>query len=236
MNRDRVFRDPLNQIVDFTFDDRVADVFEDMIRRSVPGYEVVVPMSGLIAARCAKPDQRCYDLGCSLGATALAIRRQLTAPDVTVVAVDNSEAMLARARTLINEPIEWRLGDIRDTDLTNASAVVMNWTLQFLDPDDRLPLMSRIHQALSCDGVLIVSEKIRSSDANEQARFEQLHLAFKAANGYSDLEIAQKRTALENVLLPDTVDDHRRRFFEAGFSRADLWFQCLNWVSFIVAP
>jgi tRNA (cmo5U34)-methyltransferase len=84
--------------------------------------------------------------------------------------------------------------------------------------------------------VLIVSEKIRSSDASEQARLEQLHLAFKAANGYSDLEIAQKRTALENVLLPDTVDDHRRRFFDAGFSRADLWFQCLNWVSFIVAP
>jgi tRNA (cmo5U34)-methyltransferase len=236
MNRDRVFRDPQHQIVDFTFDDRVAGVFEDMIRRSVPGYEVVVPMSGLIAARYAKPNLRCYDLGCSLGATALAIRRQLTAPDVTVVAVDNSEAMLARARTLINEPIEWRLADIRDTDLTNASVVVMNWTLQFLDPDDRLPLMSRIHQALCSDGVLIVSEKIRSSDASEQARLEQLHLAFKAANGYSDLEIAQKRTALENVLLPDTVDDHRRRFFDAGFSRADLWFQCLNWVSFIVAP
>ena len=236
MIRDRVFRDPQNQIVDFAFDDRVASVFEDMIRRSVPGYEVVVPMSGMIAARHTRPGHRCYDLGCALGATALAIRRQITTPDVEVVAVDNSAAMLTRARSLIAEDIQWRLGDIRDVDLSSATAVVMNWTLQFLDPDDRLPLLRRIRQALSNDGVLIVSEKIRSSDAGEQARLEQLHQAFKAANGYSDLEIAQKRTALENVLLPDTVEDHRRRFSAAGFTRADLWFSCLNWVSFIVEP
>ncbi len=236
VSRDRVYSE-VRQIVDFVFDDAVVAVFPDMIRRSVPGYETVVPLSGLLAARHATPGGRCYDLGCSLGATALAIVRALKVPDCEVVAVDNSYSMLAQAQAnLPDEPIRWLLDDIQTTPIESACAVVMNYTLQFVAPDQRLNLLSRIRTGLRQDGALIVSEKIRFSDSDQQAYFDEAHLEFKRANGYSDLEISQKRTALEEVMKPDTLEAHQARFTDAGFSNVDVWFRCLNWTSFIARP
>ena len=236
VSRDRVYSG-VRQIVDFVFDDAVVAVFPDMIRRSVPGYETVVPLSGLLAARHATPGGRCYDLGCSLGATALAIVRALKVADCEVIAVDNSESMLARAQlNLTKEPISWLLDDIQTTPIESACAVVMNYTLQFVPPEQRTHLLSRIRVGLRQDGALIVSEKIRFADPALQAYFEEAHLDFKRANGYSDLEISQKRTALEDVMKPDTLEAHQARFADAGFSKVDVWFRCLNWASFIARP
>lgn len=236
VSRDRVYSE-VRQIVDFVFDDAVAAVFPDMIRRSVPGYETVVPLSGLLAARHATPGGRCYDLGCSLGATALAIVRALKSVDCDVIAVDNSDSMLAQARAnLPDEPIQWLLDDIQTTPIESACAVVMNYTLQFVPPEERLDLLSRIRAGLRQDGVLIVSEKIRFDDPAQQAYFDAAHLEFKRANGYSDLEISQKRNALEDVMKPDTLDAHAVRFADAGFSKVNVWFRCLNWASFIAQP
>ncbi len=236
--RDEVYRNPHDHIVDFVFDESVVAVFPDMIRRSVPGYEAVVPLTGLMAARHMRAGARCYDLGCSLGATALAILRQLEQPDCRIIAVDNSEAMLNRAREIHHaEPrIEWRLADLREVAIEAAHAVVMNYTLQFVPPGDRLALLSRIRAGLTNDGVLIVSEKVTSEDARRQAYDEAVHLAYKRANGYSHLEVAQKRSALDNVLIPDTVATHVARLKEAGFSRVHTWFRCLNWASFVALP
>ena len=236
VSRDRVYSE-VRQIVDFVFDDAVVAVFPDMIRRSVPGYETVVPLSGLLAARHATPGGRCYDLGCSLGATSLAIVRALGVVDCEVVAVDNSESMLAQARlNLTNEPIRWLLDDIRTTPIESACAVVMNYTLQFVPPEQRPNLLSRIRAGLREDGALIVSEKICFTDPARQAYFDEAHLDFKRANGYSDLEISQKRSALEDVMKPDTIEAHQVRFADAGFSEVDVWFRCLNWASFIARP
>lgn len=236
MSRDTVYSD-VRQIVDFAFDEKVAAVFPDMIRRSVPGYETVVPLSGLLAARHAVAGSRCYDLGCSLGATALAIVRALTAPDVTVIGIDNAPAMLEAARAaLTDEPIEWVEGDIRTAPLAEASAVVMNYTLQFVPLTERAALLARIRDALRHDGALIVSEKIRFDDTHTQRYFDAAHLDFKRANGYSELEISQKRSALENVMQPDTLETHRARFAAAGFTRVAVWFRCLNWASFLARP
>lgn len=233
--RDEVFRDPRRQIVDFVFDESVAAAFPDMIRRSVPGYETVVPISGLIAARHARSGGRCYDLGCSLGATAIAILRQLDTPNCRIIGVDNSAAMLDRARALHGDEdrIEWVHADIRDVPIEQACAVVMNYTLQFVPGDDRLPLLSRIRKGLDPSGVLIVSEKVRFADEWEQNYFDHTHVAYKRANGYSALEVSQKRTALENVLIPDRIEEHEARFRAAGFGRVHVWFRCLNWVSFV---
>src|SRR5215470_12995456 len=134
--RDEVYRDPRGQIVDFVFDDSVVAVFPDMIRRSVPGYETVIPLSGLIAARHLPPGGRCYDLGCSLGATSLAILRAVGERDCRVIGIDSSAAMLERARTLhaSESRIEWRHADLRDVAIENADVVVMNYTLQFVPP------------------------------------------------------------------------------------------------------
>lgn len=233
--RDEVFRQPRGQIVDFVFDETVAAAFPDMIRRSVPGYETVVPISGLIAARHARSGGNCYDLGCSLGATAVAILRQLETRDCRIIAVDNSQAMLDRAQTLHGDEarIEWVHADLRDVEIKNACAVVMNYTLQFVPSADRLPLLTRIRNNLDPSGVLIVSEKVRFGDAWRQNYFDHTHTAYKRANGYSALEVAQKRAALENVLLPDRLEDHEARFEAAGFSRVHEWFRCLNWVSYV---
>jgi tRNA (cmo5U34)-methyltransferase len=235
--RDEVYRQPRDQIVDFVFDESVAAAFPDMIRRSVPGYETVLPICGLIAARHARAGGRCYDLGCSLGATAVAILRQLDVPDCRVVAVDSSRAMLDRARELHGDArVDWVHADVRDVALENACVVVMNYTLQFVPQQDRLPLLQRIRRALHPDGALVVSEKVRFADPAEHAYFEAAHLAFKRANGYSELEVAQKRAALERVLIPDSIEEHEARFRAAGFGRSHVWFRCLNWASFVALP
>lgn len=237
MKRDEVFKDPQGQIVDFVFDTEVAAAFTDMIRRSVPGYEVVVPMTGLLAGRAlaASDNSTVYDLGCSLGATTLAVLRACDDPGLRLHAVDNSAAMLTRARELVTDPrVNFMEADISTLEFEPCSVVLMNWIAQFLKPQTRIDVLRRIRTQLAPGGVLIVSEKIRFDDATEQEYCEAAHLDFKRANGYSELEISQKRAALENVMIIDTEAEHRQRFAEAGFASVQKWFSCLNWASFVV--
>jgi tRNA (cmo5U34)-methyltransferase len=239
MKRDEVFRDPQGQIVDFVFDTAVAAAFTDMIRRSVPGYEVVVPMTGLLAGRAlAQSDNTTvYDLGCSLGATTLSVLRACDDPQLRINAVDNSGAMLTRARELVTDPrVNFIAADIATLQFEPCGAVLMNWVAQFLKPQIRLDVLRRIRAQLAPGGVLIVSEKIRFEDPIEQEYCEAVHLDFKRANGYSELEISQKRAALENVMIIDTEAEHRQRFADAGFASVQKWFSCLNWASFVVRP
>lgn len=239
MKRDEVFRDPQRQIVDFVFDTEVAAAFTDMIRRSVPGYEVVVPMTGLLAAKAlAQTDNPVvYDLGCSLGATTMAVLRACDDPLLQVQAVDNSAAMLDRARELVSDPrVSFVEADISNLEFNPCSVVLMNWIAQFLQPRVRLDVLRRIREQLVPEGVLIVSEKIRFDDPAEQDYCEAAHLDFKRANGYSELEVSQKRAALENVMIIDTESEHRQRFADAGFASVQKWYSCLNWASFVVRP
>lgn len=238
--RDHVYREPRTQIVDFAFDEGVAAVFPDMIRRSVPGYETVVPLTGLLGARVLRETpgtHRAYDLGCSLGATALALLHQLGSAACEVLAVDSAPAMIERARTLVSDPrLTFKCADILTLELEPARLVTLNYVLQFLPPEDRLGTLKRIRRALEPDGALIYSEKIRFTDAATQRDFEAAHLDFKRANGYSELEISQKRSALEKVMIIDTEEQHRERLQMAGFSRVRKWYQCLNWASFEARP
>jgi len=216
--------------VDFAFDETVADVFPDMIRRSVPGYETVIPLSGLIGSRYVQPASRVYDLGCSLGATTLALLAQLGDTDCDIVAVDNSAAMLERAQKdrRWDQRVRFVLNDVTDVEIDDASAVFMNYLLQFIEPDRRLALLSRIHAGLRPGGALILSEKLAGND-----EFDAIHADFKRANGYSELEVSQKRAALENVMIPDAFDIHIERLRRAGFDDVSVWFRCLNWASLI---
>ena len=231
--RDTLFKRRERHLVDFTFDDAVAAVFPDMIRRSVPGYETVLPLTGLIAARHIPAGGRCFDLGCSLGAASHAVLAAVGNLPCEVVAVDNAPAMLERARQLAGgEPrLRWLQADVRNVDLGRADAVILNYTLQFLPPEDRQPLLAKIRHALGDTGVLLIAEKLRAP-----GYFEDAHLDFKRANGYSDLEVAGKRAALENVMHIDAEDTHLARLQAAGFGAAKLWFRCLNWGSFVAWP
>jgi tRNA (cmo5U34)-methyltransferase len=218
------------------FDDTVAAVFPDMIKRSVPGYPAILNMIQLLTARYAQPGSRLFDLGCSLGASTIALARGAGDIGCQVIGVDNAPAMLERAALLTADSlpeIDWRCTDVRDVDISDASIVVLNFTLQFLPLGDRIQLLRRIRAGLRPGGILILSEKIAGDDEHAEGLLTEMHHAFKRANGYSELEISRKRNALENVLVPETLATHRQRLNEAGFSRTDLWFQCFNFVSLV---
>lgn len=233
VEKDSLFASGGRHLVDFAFDSAVAAVFPDMIHRSVPGYETVVPLTGLIAAHHLPVGGRCYDLGCSLGAVSQAVLAAVGDRACEIVAVDSSEAMLERAKALAGEEprIRWQHADVRELEFAAADVVILGLALQFLPPADRLPLLRRIRAALRDGGVLVLTEKLQAD-----GYFEQRHLDFKRANGYSEMEIAGKRAALENVMRIDTEETHLKRLREAGFGAAKLWFRCLNWGSFVAWP
>ncbi len=241
---DNLFAEPLGNISEFRFDQGVVDVFPDMLQRSIPGYQSIIAQSGLLAARYAQPESTLYDLGCSLGATSLAMHKALTQmrpipESINITGIDNSAAMLQRCQGIVDTidqshiPIQLELSDINAIELQTASVVALNFTLQFIPPEQRLDMMQKIAKALLPGGVLILSEKVCFDDPHLQALHTDMYYNFKRINGYSELEISQKRTALENVMIPDTIDKHHERLKEAGFSASSVWFQCFNFVSLI---
>jgi tRNA (cmo5U34)-methyltransferase len=236
--RDKIYRETLGELAQFAFDDSVARVFPDMIKRSVPGYTTIVAMTGLLAQKYATAGSNLYDLGCSLGASSLAMRQQVKQQDCQLIAIDSSAAMLDRCQTIISTdahelPVEMMCADITDVAITNASVVVLNFTLQFIAVEQRDQVIERIYQGLRPGGIMILSEKVSFEDSHLNELNIDLHHQFKRANGYSDLEIAQKREALENFLQPETLHQHKKRLSNAGFSSCDVWFQCFNFASLV---
>lgn len=237
-SRDTLYAHVDDVVAGFQFDQAVVDVFPDMIKRSVPGYPTIVHTIGDIAGRYAQPESHCYDLGCSLGAATLAMRRQIQAPGVRIIGVDNSQAMIDRCGDLLKKedqgaPVELICANIQDIDITRASVCVLNFTLQFIPVAQRLDILTAICGGLLPGGVLILSEKIMFDEVEYHQLMIDLHHNFKRMHGYSEMEIARKRSALENVLMPESVDTHKQRLVAAGFRSVDLWFQCFNFASFV---
>lgn len=242
MKEDKIYTSQERDDEPFRFDDAVADVFPDMLRRSIPGYAASLEAIGSLAARYVRAGTECYDLGCSLGAATLAMRQGVRASDCRIIAVDNSEAMIRRCKQVISRtnegdtlqtPVEIRLDDIRDTPISNASMVVMNYTLQFLSIDDRDAILGRIHDGLISGGLLLLSEKVVDEDPHMEELLVELHHEHKRRNHYSELEISRKRAALENVLVPESVAAHRERLRNAGFAHSAVWLRYFNFVSIV---
>lgn len=238
MQKDTLFSAPIEKLGDFTFDDAVAEVFPDMIQRSVPGYSNIITAMGMLAARFVTDNSNIYDLGCSRGAGILSIRRNIYAQNVKIIGIDNSKPMVERCQTHLNAyhsdiPVEIRLDDIRNVEIQNASMVVLNFTLQFLPRAERLALLQKIYKGLNRNGILILSEKFTFETEIINELLIDLHHNFKRANGYSELEVSQKRNALENVMRTDSIETHQKRLKEAGFEQISLWFQCFNFGSMI---
>lgn len=236
--KDNLFSAPIANLGDWQFDEKVAEVFPDMIQRSVPGYSNIITMIGMLAGRFVTDNSVVYDLGCSLGAATLSIRRNITAQNCQIIAVDNSPAMAKRCRQHIDAykadtPVNVIEGDIRDIKINNASMVVLNFTLQFLNPSDRHLLLQKIYQGLNPGGILVLSEKFNFEDTEIGELLFNMHHDFKRANGYSELEISQKRSMLENVMLTDSVETHKARLHQVGFSHCEVWFQCFNFGSLL---
>jgi len=236
MTRDILFKNTSDLTESFRFDDDVAEVFSDMIQRSVPGYGTMLSMIGLAAERYIQPGTYAYDLGCSLGASTLAISKGRVGDDFQIKAVDKSEAMVGKARlnlSTLSTHVELTCADVREVKIESASLVVLNLTLQFLPREDRLSLLTKVARGMVPGGALILSEKVLFSDPTRQQVMTDLYYDFKRANGYSDLEIAQKRNALEKVMVLDTIEEHKERLESAGFSSHEMWFQAMNFMSIL---
>jgi tRNA (cmo5U34)-methyltransferase len=235
---DRIYSHSHEQLADFRFDDQVANVFPDMIKRSVPGYSHIIGVIGILAEQYAQPNSHIYDLGCSLGAATVSMRHRISAPGVKIIAVDNSQAMLDRSEDYLDTedspvPVETLCADISRLEIKQCSFAVLNFTLQFIEPEKRLPALKSIYDGMLPGAALVLSEKLSFDDRAQDNLLTDHHHDFKRANGYSDLEISQKRQALERVLLPETSEQHIERLKAAGFTQVSQWFQSFNFASFI---
>ena len=226
----------------FRFNAAVASVFPDMLRRSIPGYAASIEAIGSLAARYVRPNTNCYDLGCSLGAATIAMRQGIREPGCQIVAADIAPAMVDRCRQIIAEEerrddrpvsIDVIEADVRDLEIENASMAVLNYTLQFIDMDDRDVLIRRIADGMVEGGILVLSEKVVDENERMEDLLIDLHHEHKRRNDYSAMEIARKRAALENVLVPETVAEHRARLLAAGFSDTAVWLRYFNFVSIV---
>ena len=233
--RDNLFNKQ-SDIADFRFDQDVVKVFDDMVRRSVPGYDSMIQMIGLIARMYGQDNTNYYDLGSSTGAITLSIALNNKSKNNQFFAIDNSKEMVEQCEKNLHSKVDNLQAicdDINQVQIKSASIVVLNLTLQFIDVNLRFNLIKKIYDGLESGGILIISEKIHFDDAVTQNQITKLHMDFKKENGYSELEIANKRQAIENVLITETKEQHLNRLRDCGFVETSCFFQCLNFVSFL---
>ncbi len=235
-------KDTLFQAADspdeFTFNRQVVEVFDDMLERSIPCYHQTTGMICTLLRYFCRPGDLIYDLGCSTGTTLLELARQLPDMGLSFIGLDSSGAMIDRALIKAEmlsrkEDVDFRKLDIIDADLKECGAVLLNYTLQFVRPPQRLRLLEKVHKALKSGGILIVCEKVISHRPLINRAYIDLYLDFKRCQGYSETEIAKKREALENVLVPFSIHENLDLLKESGFSETESFFQWFNFVSFL---
>lgn len=237
MGKDDLF-DVRQVTSDFVFDRRVATVFDDMIERSVPCYKQVIGCEADLLAHLARPDDEVVDFGCSTGTTLLALASEERLAGLRFRGVDSSAPMIAEARSKaaslgLQDAIDFCWEDIEQSPLNGVGCVLMNYTLQFFRPPRREPLLRRIREGLRSDGILILSEKLLTADPKLNRLWIEMHHGFKRKNEYSSNEIAKKREALENVLLPYTLEENLDLLRAAGFSHTEVFFRWFNFASLL---
>ncbi len=223
---------------DFVFTDRVVEVFDDMVNRSVPFYHEAIQASAQLLAAHLRPDDLVVDLGCATGTTLLQLAGLLKELPLHFLGLDNSGAMLDKARLKAElfskqEMISFILGDITQVDQPDTGAFLLNYTLQFIRPVQRPSFIRRLHANLRPGGILLLSEKTIVGHSGLNRRYIDIYHTFKRERGYSELEIAKKREALENVLIPFSIEENRALLREAGFSCVEVFFQWFNFCSLI---
>lgn len=238
MSPDEIFREEIRQPADFRFNQAVADVFDNMVNRSVPFYAEIQRMIAELAADHAKPGTRVYDLGCSTGTTMIGMN-EMVDPGIAFIGVDDSADMLEKCRTRLKEagftrPFELINEDLNDTvSIRNASVVVLCLTLQFVRPLFREKLLRSVFEGLGPGGVLILVEKILAEDSKMNRDFIKYYYNMKRRHHYNDMEIAQKREALENILIPYKLSENMMMLQETGFCHQEVFFKWYNFTGLI---
>lgn len=236
--KDNVFADTGQKIRDFTFDAKVAGVFDDMVGRSVPYYDEIQRMSCELAQDFAQPNSNIYDLGCATGTTFSMLHPHLD-PSVTFIGVDNAQPMLDKAKEKLSQVAATRQVLLKHSDIEgdyqieNASVVMMILTLQFVRPLYRHKIVERIYNGMNDNSALIIVEKLLSSHTTLNRLFIDHYYDYKRRNGYSETEIIQKREALENVLIPYRMEENVELLKNAGFRHVEDYFRWYNFSGII---
>ena len=222
----------------FEFNEQVARVFDDMLERSVPFYKECQRMVIDLTLHFAQKNSAIYDLGCSTGTLLRSLMRAIPENQkIRFIGLDNSEAMLNKARGKLKghlkrcELVKANLED--DFELTDASVVIMNYTLQFIPPRRRAVMLTKIYKGLRPGGGLLLIEKVRGESDGLNGLFVDQYHTYKQSQGYSKLEIAKKREALENVLVPLKPGKNRDLLEGAGFRQVDIFFKWFNFAGFL---
>ncbi|MDC7234120.1 MAG: carboxy-S-adenosyl-L-methionine synthase CmoA [Spirochaetales bacterium] len=240
--KDKVFDSTDPVIRAFEFNENVAHVFDDMAERSIPHYKDVQEMVTTLALTFYQEGSRIYDLGCSTGTTIALLLEGLKEhglEDYFIRGIDNSAPMCREAQDKLlkleydRKRVVIEEADIMDESIENASVVIMNYTLQFIDPFHREELIRKIYKGLNHNGILLVSDKTLQSHTDISRIFVDNYYNMKRRNGYSELEIARKREALENVLIPYPISEEEELFRLCGFEAVDLFYTWYNFSSFI---
>ncbi|WDP93079.1 MAG: carboxy-S-adenosyl-L-methionine synthase CmoA [Desulfobacter sp.] len=238
MEKDRVFAEKQTTVSPFRFNEKVARVFDDMLVRSVPFYGEALKQQARMSCRYYRPGTRIYDLGCSHGNLGLLLLEVFGDTPFKMTGVDNSRPMVDRYKQRLAEyggspSIDLVCCGMEDIRIKNASVVVVNLTLQFLSPEKRDKMIRTIYRGLCPGGILLITEKTIHPDPGLSELELDFYCQFKRENGYSELEISQKRDALEKVLIPEAVADHEQRITAAGFSLFNVWLKWFNFTSML---
>ena len=231
--KDKVFSKPIKK--QFEFDKDVASVFDDMLNRSVPFYTQMLNLTTSFALNYLKNKSRVYDLGCSTASTLLNIAKH-SKYNLKLIGIDNSKAMLKQAKKKTKAygyKIKFIEDDIFNIKLKKSNVIISNYTLQFIRPLKRELLIKKIFNSLDKGGVFIFSEKIITHNTTLNKQFIDEYYNFKKQQGYSEFEIAQKREALENVLIPYSFDENKKMILDAGFTTFECLFKWVNFATFI---
>ena len=236
--KDEVFKEDIAKASDFRFSSKVANVFDDMVIRSVPFYAEMQRMMGELAADQYQENTNVYDLGCATG-TSMIVLNDTIPNHIRFVGIDDSAAMLDKCNAKLREagftrPVSLEVADLNgEVEIRNASVVVLCLTLQFVRPINRQGLIRKIFSGLVPGGALIVIEKILAEDCSWNRDFINYYYDLKRRNHYTEMEIAQKREALENVLIPYKLSENITLLREAGFSNSEVFFKWYNFSGFI---
>ena len=236
MKRDEYFKDPVKVVPSFRFDQGVVDCFDDMVSRSVPYYHEIHRILSDIVSHQVEEGDRIYDLGCSTGTTLKFLSQCLEGREVELIGLDKSAPMIKKAKQKCApcfHSVQLLLEDLRNFPFQQSALVVMNYTLQFIPVEQRLSLLCRISRSLRPGGLLVLTEKIQSQNPFIEALQTELYCDFKRRNGYSELEIAQKREALENTLIPLPPETQLEFLRASGFHHVDMIFRWFNFACFV---
>lgn len=231
--KDEVFKEKITK--QFEFDDSVASVFDDMLNRSIPYYKEMLHLTTSFADQYLEENDTVYDLGCSTASTLIHLSKY-TNKKLQLIGIDNSDSMLTRAKNKTKAfgiDINFINDDIFNIDISGAKVIISNYTLQFIRPLQREELIKKIYDGLEEGGIFIFAEKVICEDKILNKQFIDAYYEFKKSQGYSEFEIAQKREALENVLIPYTFEENKKMILNAGFKHFDCLFKWLNFSTFI---